>query len=69
MNNLQNSDDVNTDFILIAEFSELDGPIPLGTVPNEAPDKTDIKLNDFVVHLMSTDYQVNTVYETILNIL
>ncbi|ODN03475.1 hypothetical protein Ocin01_03205, partial [Orchesella cincta] len=58
---MQNAEGEDHDFIVIAEFSELEGPIPLCTIPNDAADKTDIKMNDFVVHLMSTDYQVNTV--------
>jgi len=58
----QNNDDTTKDFIIIAEFSELEGPIPLCTIPPNAADKTDIKLNAFSVHLMSTDYQVNTMY-------
>ncbi|CAL8133855.1 unnamed protein product [Orchesella dallaii] len=58
---MQNAEGEDHDFIIIAEFSELEGPIPLCTIPNDAADKTDIPMNDFVVHLMSTDYQVNTV--------
>jgi len=58
---LQNLEEADHDFIIIAEFSELEGPIPICTIPRNAPEKTDINLNSFAVHLMSTDYQVNTV--------
>ncbi|CAG7833445.1 unnamed protein product [Allacma fusca] len=58
---LQTADDTFQDFIIIAEFSEMEGPTPLCTIPIDAPNKSDINLNNLAVHLMSTDYQVNTV--------
>ncbi|KAK7040806.1 hypothetical protein SK128_004870, partial [Halocaridina rubra] len=42
------------DIILMAEFSEIEGPMPLVTVPHVPPVHVD--LNDFVVKVMSTDY-------------
>jgi hypothetical protein len=54
-------DEINEDFILLCEFSELEGPIPLVTIPTDALEKTDINLNSLAIHVMFTDYQVNTV--------
>ncbi|XP_037797892.1 uncharacterized protein LOC119593059 [Penaeus monodon] len=45
---------VNEDIILLAEFSEIEGPMPLLTIPRCQPSHLD--LNDFVVKVMSTDY-------------
>ncbi|XP_076028799.1 uncharacterized protein LOC143017794 [Oratosquilla oratoria] len=44
-----------SDIILLAEFSEIEGPMPLVTIP--AKKHHGIDLNDFVVKVMSTDYQ------------
>ena len=41
------------DFILLSEFSELDGPKPLLTIPSNL--KTDFDLNAFAVRIMSAD--------------
>ncbi|CAH1799242.1 unnamed protein product [Owenia fusiformis] len=46
---------IEHDFILMAEFSELEGPKPLITVPSDCG--TTLDLNAFVVRVMSTDYQ------------
>ncbi|XP_070000810.1 guanine nucleotide exchange protein SMCR8 isoform X1 [Penaeus vannamei] len=45
---------VNEEIILLAEFSEIEGPMPLLTIPQCQPSHLD--LNDFVVKVMSTDY-------------
>lgn len=50
---------VNEEIILLAEFSEIEGPMPLLTIPQCQPSHLD--LNDFVVKVMSTDY-LNTRY-------
>ncbi|XP_045595703.1 guanine nucleotide exchange protein SMCR8 isoform X2 [Procambarus clarkii] len=42
------------DIILLAEFSEIEGPIPLLTIP-QTP-SLQIDLNEFVVKVLSTDY-------------
>lgn len=42
------------DIILMAEFSEIEGPMPLVTIPSIP--STHVDLNDFVVKVMSTDY-------------
>ncbi|XP_068204425.1 guanine nucleotide exchange protein SMCR8-like isoform X2 [Palaemon carinicauda] len=42
------------DIILMAEFSEIEGPMPLVTIPSIPSAHVD--LNDFVVKVMSTDY-------------
>lgn len=44
----------NCDFILIAEFSENVGPIPVMTIPKNGGANFDI--NAFVLHVMSVDY-------------
>ena len=46
----------------MAEFSEMEGPIPICTIPENISSTTKINLNNLAVHLISTDYQVNTVY-------
>ncbi|CAG0886871.1 unnamed protein product [Cyprideis torosa] len=43
------------DFILITEFSEIEGPVPLLIIPQDA--RLDLDLNDLAVKVMSTDYQ------------
>ncbi|CAG0920298.1 unnamed protein product [Notodromas monacha] len=44
------------DFVLVTEFSEIEGPVPLLTIPRDT--KLDSRrLNDLSVRLMSTDYQ------------
>lgn len=45
---------INGDFILIAEFSENEGPIPVMTIPKNGGVNFDI--NAFAVHVMSVDY-------------
>lgn len=42
-----------SDFILVAEFSELEGPRPLITIPNDGAGN--FNLNDFAVRIMSVD--------------
>ncbi|XP_077976951.1 guanine nucleotide exchange protein smcr8a-like [Glandiceps talaboti] len=44
------------DFILIAEFSEQEGPRPLITIPTDGEGKFD--LNAFAVKIMAVDYQM-----------
>ncbi|KAB7498156.1 Smith-Magenis syndrome chromosomal region candidate protein 8 [Armadillidium nasatum] len=51
---LQNEEDIAKDIILLAEFSEVEGPIPLVTIPKNYDKNTD--LNELVLQLMSTDY-------------
>ncbi len=43
------------DFILISEFSELVGPVPLSVIPEGGEGK--FNLNDFVLRIMAVDYQ------------
>ena len=43
------------DFILLSEFSELDGPKPLLTIPTDIINKTELDLNAFAVRIMSAD--------------
>ncbi len=44
------------DFVLLCEFCEQEGPVPLLVVP---PDSQGMfKLNDFVLKAMAVDYQV-----------
>ena len=43
------------DFVIVAEFSEIDGPI-LSLLEGVQP--TSFNLNDFVTRIMSVDYQV-----------
>ncbi|KAJ4447227.1 hypothetical protein ANN_09230 [Periplaneta americana] len=47
------------DFIIFAEFSEITGPIPLLTIPPHAEDSTGIDINNFIMRIMSLDYQAN----------
>jgi hypothetical protein len=43
------------DFVLISEFSELEGPVPLVVMPEGGEGKFNI--NDFVLRIMAVDYQ------------
>lgn len=43
------------DFVLVGEFSELDGPVPLFVIPDGA--SQNFNLNEFVVRIMAVDYQ------------
>lgn len=47
------------DFIILAEFSEVMGPIPLLTIPLHAEEVTGIEINNFIMRIMSVDYQAN----------
>ncbi|XP_074653677.1 guanine nucleotide exchange protein smcr8a-like [Tubulanus polymorphus] len=46
---------VEKDFVTIAEFSELEGPKPLITIPKE--ENSNFDLNAFVLKIMSVDHQ------------
>ena len=48
------------DIVILSEFSEIEGPIPLVAIPQQIPN--DLDLNELVLQLMSTDYQ-NTGYD------
>lgn len=48
------SSTANEDIVLLAEFSEIEGPMPLLSVP-QSP-SVQIDLNEFVVKVLSTDY-------------
>lgn len=48
------SSTANEDIVLLAEFSEIEGPMPLLSVP-QSP-SLQIDLNEFVVKVLSTDY-------------
>lgn len=45
----------NNDFILLSEFSELEGPVPLEVIPEGYAHGFD--LNSFVLRIMAVDYQ------------
>ncbi|XP_062523023.1 guanine nucleotide exchange protein SMCR8-like [Corticium candelabrum] len=45
------------DFILVAEFSEQEGPKPLLTIPGDAAGDCDFDQNTFAVRIMAVDYQ------------
>lgn len=45
---------VTEDVILLAEFSEIEGPVPLLSIPQSPTQNLD--LNEFVVKVLSTDY-------------
>ncbi len=45
------------DFVLISEFSELEGPVPLFIVPELSATQIRFNLNDFVLKIMAVDYQ------------
>jgi hypothetical protein len=47
------------DFIIFAEFSEVMGPVPLLTIPRCAEDIAGIEINNFIMRIMSVDYQAN----------
>ncbi|CAN9510205.1 unnamed protein product [Ophioblennius macclurei] len=47
------------DFILVAEFSEKVGPIPVLTIPNDDRVIGSFDLNHFSVRIMSVDYQAS----------
>ncbi|CAB3386535.1 Hypothetical predicted protein [Cloeon dipterum] len=47
------------DFIVFSEFSEVVGPYPLLTVPPHIHDETEIDMNNFILKIMSVDYQAN----------
>jgi hypothetical protein len=44
-----------SDFILVSEFSELEGPVPLFTVPEGS--QSNFNVNNFVLRVMAVDYQ------------
>lgn len=48
------SNSANEDIVVLAEFSEIEGPMPLLSIP-QLP-SLQIDLNDFVVKVLSTDY-------------
>lgn len=43
------------DFILLSEFSELEGPVPLQVIPEGGSGK--FKSGDFVLRIMAVDHQ------------
>ncbi|XP_071526490.1 uncharacterized protein [Panulirus ornatus] len=45
---------LSEDIVLLAEFSEIEGPVPLLTIPQSPSVQLD--LNEFVVKVLSTDY-------------
>jgi hypothetical protein len=47
------------DFIIFAEFSEVLGPVPLLTIPLHAEESAGIEINNFIMRIMSVDYQAN----------
>ncbi|XP_046405191.1 guanine nucleotide exchange protein smcr8b-like isoform X2 [Ischnura elegans] len=60
-NNLERGNDCvcsSKDIIVLAEFSEVKGPIPLLTVPLTYAD-FGVDLDDFILKIMSVDYQAN----------
>jgi hypothetical protein len=46
-----------SDFILVSEFSELEGPVPLFVIPEGSQGRFNI--NDFVLRIMAVDYHNN----------
>jgi len=48
-------DDILDDFILVAEFSELVGPVPVDSIPSNF--KTGIDHDAFVLRIMAVDFQ------------
>ncbi|XP_064628612.1 uncharacterized protein LOC135488102 isoform X2 [Lineus longissimus] len=50
---------IEEDFIVIAEFSELEGPKPLISIPNNS-NNDGFDLNSFVLKIMSVDHQSTT---------
>ncbi|KAM6971855.1 guanine nucleotide exchange protein smcr8b [Aplochiton taeniatus] len=49
----------NRDFILLAEFSEQVGPLPLQTIPDDPNVVGSFDLNHFSLRIMSVDYQAS----------
>jgi hypothetical protein len=47
------------DFIIFAEFSEVMGPVPLLTIPLHAEEAAGIEINNFIMRIMSVDYQAS----------
>ncbi len=45
----------SADFIVVSEFSEIDGPIPRMVIPENSEGKFNI--SDFVVKIMAVDHQ------------
>ena len=51
------------DFILVSEFSEHEGPIPLFSLPESALLDPPFDTNAFVLRIMTVDYQIKHTYE------
>jgi hypothetical protein len=49
---------VNSDFVLVSEFSELEGPVALKIVPPGAEGRFNI--DEFVLKIMAVDHQNKT---------
>ncbi|KAF4526458.1 hypothetical protein B566_EDAN014070 [Ephemera danica] len=47
------------DFIVFSEFSEVQGPLPILTIPSYIQDNNVIDMNAFILKIMSVDYQAN----------
>jgi hypothetical protein len=45
------------DFILVSEFSELEGPVPLFYIPDIGTPQGTFNVNEFVLRIMAVDYQ------------
>lgn len=43
-------------YVVLAEFSELYGPMPIKTIPDGLDENTSEDINDFIVQIMSIDY-------------
>eukprot|EP01117_Protostelium_nocturnum_P012067 TRINITY_DN4419_c0_g2_i1.p1 TRINITY_DN4419_c0_g2~~TRINITY_DN4419_c0_g2_i1.p1 ORF type:complete len:745 (+),score=246.14 TRINITY_DN4419_c0_g2_i1:157-2391(+) len=56
-NEAQNSPSFNEDFILLSEFSELEGPVPLWIIPDKGSPQKNFNINDFVLRITSVDNQ------------
>ncbi|XP_038059585.1 guanine nucleotide exchange protein SMCR8-like [Patiria miniata] len=55
----QSSPTFDEDFVLVCEFSELEGPKPVMTIPTEAGG--DFDLNDFSLKIMAIDYNATNI--------
>jgi len=54
---------LSEDFVLLSEFSEQEGPIPLMTIPKSAiDDQSQIDFSGFVVRTMAVDHQARVGY-------
>ncbi|XP_022100716.1 guanine nucleotide exchange protein SMCR8-like isoform X2 [Acanthaster planci] len=55
----QSSPTFDEDFVLVCEFSELEGPKPVMTIPKDA--SGDFDLNDFALKIMAIDYNATNI--------